>query len=117
MNGLETVEGSLTLYKRVSKDLMTQENTENETRWTPDTTVTHKNWHPTDSECGAGKFHACAAPYLADEFRDVEGDRYVALSIKVADLYAWRGFPQYPNKVAFREGKVLHECDRYGEKM
>src|SRR3990167_2255941 len=66
------------------------------------------------SECGEGKFHACSRPYFCDEFRNNNGDKYIAIEIKKDDLYAWPN-PVYPHKIAFREGKVLYECDKFGK--
>ena len=34
-----------------------------------------------------------------------------------SDMYAWPGNPQYPLKVAFREGEVLYEVDQFGERL
>jgi len=107
---------SITLYKRVSKDLLTQENTKNETKWEIGSELTHPNWDPAGQECGEGKFHACPKPYFADEFRSKRGDRYIAVEIKKEDLYVWTDNPQYPHKIGFRKGKVVYECDRHGEK-
>ena len=105
------------LYKRVSVDWKTQENTENETLWLVGSTVEHKAWEPKNSECGGGKFHACSLPYFCDEFRTVKGDRYIAVEINKADLYEWKDNPEYPYKIGFRVGKVLYECDRFGKKV
>ena len=33
------------------------------------------------------------------------------------DLYEWKTSPQYPYKIGFREGEILYECDRWGEKI
>jgi len=109
---LET-DGSVILYKRVSGDFLTQENTPQETKWGIGSTVTHPAWSPADQECGPGKYHACSQPYFCDEFRSGDGDKYIAVKIRVADLHAWDN-PAYPHKIAFREGVVLHECDRWG---
>jgi len=103
------------LFKRVSKDFKTQAGTTNETLWTPGTTVEHEAWCPDKQECGPGKFHACSRPYFCDEFRDVSGDRYVAIRIALADLYEWKDNTEYPHKIGFRKGTVLFECDRHGE--
>jgi hypothetical protein len=78
--------------------------------------VTHPAWNPTLSECGEGKFHACSRPYFADEFRSIMNDKYIAIKIKIDDLYEWEN-PEYPHKIAFREGTVLYECDKYGRKI
>ena len=115
--GIPAINGTVTLYKRVSADWKTQEGTPNETTWTPGTTVTHPAWSPDVQECGEGKYHACSRPYFADEFRCNRGDRYVAIKIKVSDLHEWKRNPDYPHKIAFREGEVMHECDRFGKKM
>jgi hypothetical protein len=104
------------LFKRVSADLKTQENTPSETVWTIGETLTHPNWKPKEQECGPGKYHACSRPYFCDEFRSESTDRYIAIQIAKKDLYAWPE-PQYPHKIAFRRGRVLYECDRYGTKL
>lgn len=49
------------------------------------------------------------------EFRNLPKDRFIAISIKVADLYEWPN-ADYPHKIAFREGHVLYECDKFGKK-
>ena len=86
-----------------------------ETLWLPGTTVTHPAWNPKEQECGAGKLHACPRPYFADEFRSNPGDRYIAIEVLLKETYEWTEKPQYPHKIAFREGKVLFECDRNGK--
>ena len=105
----------VTLYKRVSRDFKTQENTANETLWLVGTTVTHPAWEPKTAECGSGKFHACSRPSFCDEFRSTKGDRYIAVSIKLEDLHEWKDYPQCPHKIAFKTGIVLHECNRLGK--
>ena len=115
--GIEKKRGKVILFKRVSKDFKTQEGTPRETLWEIGSTVTHPEWDPTSGECGAGKFHACSRPYFCDEFRDRPGDRYIAVEIKVADLFEWKNEPAYPHKIAFYEGTVLYECDKHGRKM
>jgi hypothetical protein len=107
----------VTLYKKVSKDFETQENTENETLWAIGSTVEHPAWNPTNAECGKGKFHACSRPYFCDEFRNKPGDRYIAVSIKLEDLHEWKDNPEYPYKIAFRTCAVLHECDKHGKEL
>ena len=114
-NGIEK-KPKIILFKRVSKDFKTQEGTENETTWTPGTSIEHKAWNPDKEECGAGKFHAVSRPYFGDEFSDATGDRYIAIEIKSKDLFEWPN-PQHPHKIAFRAGKILWECDRFGEKL
>jgi hypothetical protein len=102
------------LFKRVSKDFKTQENTSNETKWEIGSNVTCPNWKPEESECGEGKFHACSTPYFCDEFRSVPEDKYIAIEIAKKDLFAWED-PEYPHKIAFREGRVLMEVDNFGK--
>jgi hypothetical protein len=115
-DGVKINKGCVILYKKVSKDFKTRENTKNETLWALGSAVSHPSWNPSQKECGEGKFHACSKPYFCDEFRSVAGDQYIALKIKVADLYEWDN-PQYPHKVAFREGKVLYNVDKFGHKI
>ena len=103
------------LFKRVSKDFLTQEGAPNETKWEIGSTVTHPAWNPDKEECGGGKYHACSRPYFCDEFRNQIGDKYIAIEIKLKDLYEWKN-PTYPHKIGFREGKVLHEVDSTGDK-
>jgi hypothetical protein len=111
--GIEDTEAVI-LFKRVSKDLKTQEGTPRETTWPIGATLEHPAWRPHTAECGAGKFHACSRPYFCDEFRNGDrSDRYIAIQIAKADLYAWPN-PEYPHKIAFRKGTVLHECTRTG---
>jgi hypothetical protein len=105
------------LYKKVSKDFKTQEDTVNETLWAIGATVAHKSWWPKKEECGTGKFHACSMPYFCDEFRNHPGDIYIAVKINSKDLYEWKENPQYPHKIGFREGVVLYQCDRQGKKI
>ena len=104
------------LFKKVSKDFKTQEGTKNETLWEIGATVTHPAWNPAQRECGEGKFHACSRPYFCDEFRTNKEDRYIAIQIKTDDLYEWTA-PEYPHKIAFKEGKVLYEVDKFGKKI
>ena len=108
---------SVILFKRVSKDYKTQEGTANETAWLAGSTLEHAAWNPTQAECSGGKYHACSRPYFCDEFRSVDGDKYIAIRISKKDLYSWPTNPQYPHKCAFRKGTVLYECDRYGKKL
>jgi len=104
------------LFKRVSSELKTQEGTDHEAVWEIGKTLSHPAWSPKDSECGAGKFHACSRPYFCDQFRSTPGDKYLAIQVSTKDLYAWDGNVKYPHKIAFREGTVLYECDRLGKK-
>jgi hypothetical protein len=104
------------LFKRVSSDFKTQENTKNETIWEIGKLIEHKNWSPELKECGGGKFHACSLPVFCNEFRNTEGDKYIAIKIDKKDLFAWVK-PQYPHKIAFRAGVVLYECDIDGNKI
>jgi hypothetical protein len=115
-NGIEK-KLEVILYKKVSKDFKTQENTPNETLWKIGSIVECKNWQPQKSECGDGKFHAVSRPYFADGFRNVQGDKYIAVEIALKDLYEWKDEPDYPHKIGFRKGKVLYECDRFGKQL
>jgi hypothetical protein len=114
--GIKQEKGFVVLFKKTSKYFYTQENTVNQTLWAIGGTVTHPDWRPTLKECGEGKFHACSRPYFCDEFRSQQGDRYIAVKIKVTDLYEWEK-PDYPHKIAFREGNVLYEVNKYGKKI
>jgi hypothetical protein len=115
--GVEVKRGNVIVFKRVSKDFKTQEGSENETAWTPGLTLEHANYDPKGEECGRGKFHACSQARFCDEFRDTVGDRYIALSVAVKDLFVWPGNRSYPHKVAFRKGTVLYECDSIGREL
>jgi len=110
---LEIKDGSVILYKRVSKDFKTQEGTANETIWSIGTALEHPAWKPDGEECGEGKYHACSRTKFCDEFRDKSDDRYIKLQVKIEDMYAWEN-PFYPSKVAFRKGIVLGECNQAG---
>ena len=114
--GIKIKKDSVILFKKVSKDFKTQENTKNETVWNIGSTVSHPAWSPKQQECGEGKYHACSRPYFCDDFRNNRGDKYIAIKINVADLYEWQE-PQYPHKIAFREGNVLYECDKFGNEI
>ena len=104
------------LYKRVSVDLKTQEDTKNETVWSIGKKLEVPVWSP-EEECGAGKFHACSRTFFCDEFRHTKADdRYIAISVKISDLYTHKN-PQYPHKIAFRKGRVLYEVDCDGKKI
>ena len=109
--GIEVKKDKVILYKRVSKKLKTQEGTDHETYWGIGKTLTHPAWNPTEQECGAGKFHACARPHWCDIFRSTKGDKYIAIQIKVEDLFEWKS-PSYPQKIGFRKGKVLKTVKR-----
>ena len=114
--GVMEVDGSsVILYKRVSNDMLTQENTENETNWKIGATLTVPNFDPSQ-ECGPGKFHACSRPYFCDEFRSNAGDVYIAIRVAVSDLHA-HDCGSYPHKIALRSASVLHLVDRWGEKI
>ena len=121
-HGIDVNENKVILFKRVSHDFKTQENTSNETLWLPNTTLSHKNYLPESGECGENKFHACATPFYCDDFRDTKSDKYVAIEVELKDyngfsnLYEWKN-GDYPNKIAFGECKVLYECNRKGIKI
>jgi len=105
------------IFKRVSANFETQEETRNRTEWLPGTTVVHPNWNPEKEECGEGKFHGCPKPWWCDMFRDKRSDRDVAVLVKKEDIYEWPDSKSYPQKIAFREGRVLYEVDRNGNKI
>jgi hypothetical protein len=113
---VDSENGKLIVYKRVSFDFKTQENSKNETLWAPNSMIEHPSWDPAKEECGAGKFHACSRAYFCDEFRDKATDKYIAIEVNKEDFYTWKE-PSYPHKIAFRKGRVLFECDRYGKKI
>lgn len=106
----------IVLYKRVSFDFKTQEKTKNETLWIIGSVVIHTNYNPKNGECGEGKFHACSQPYFCDEFRSKNNDKYIAIQVALKDTYTWPN-PQYPYKIGFRSGKVLYQCDKFGNKI
>jgi len=108
--------GYVVLFKRVSSQYQTQENSLRETTWTPGTTLEHSSWDPHKEECGAGKYHACSLPVFCDEFRSTYGDKYVAIRVKTSDMHAWKD-PAYPHKIAFRKGTVMYECDLSGKEI
>jgi hypothetical protein len=106
--------GFVILYKKVSKEFKTQEGTRNETHWRINRVMEHPKWNPTKEECGEGKFHACAYPFWCDKFRNVKGDRYIAIKVNVKDIYEWKDNPSYPQKIGFRKGRVMTEVERTG---
>jgi hypothetical protein len=108
--------GKITLFKRVSRDFKTQENTERETLWAIGTTLKHPKPNLTGAECGGGKFHFCSRPYFCDQFRSTKGDRYIAVEVPRESLYAWPN-PEYPYKIGGIEATVLYEVDRLGRKQ
>jgi hypothetical protein len=116
LNDVEKLNDQMVLlYKRVSFDYKTQENTKNETLWNVGKVLEVPHWSP-ESECGEGKFHACSRTFFCDQYRSKEDDRYVALSVEIDDLYTHKN-PLHPHKVAFKKGKVLYEVDRDGNKI
>lgn len=106
---------SIFLFKKVSRDFKTQENTINETLWKIGTTLNHPNWQPDINECGEGKYHACAYPHWTDKFRSLQNDRYIKIKVRAEDLYEWTDYPEYPQKIAFRSAEVICEVTRDGE--
>ena len=116
--GIEVVDDKVVLYKRVSHDFKTQENTRNETVWLVGSIVEHHDWMPANGECGEGKFHACSKGYFCDEFRSEKNDKYIAIEVETKDLFEWtQSAPSYPHKIAFRKCKVLFECNKYGKQI
>jgi len=109
---IKETDGKVIIYKRVSEDYKTQEGTPNETLWLIGTTVEHPAWNPNQTECGEGKFHACAQPFWCDVFRDEKTDKYIAIEVEEKDLYEWAKNPSYPQKIGFRKGKVISEVKR-----
>lgn len=114
--GVEPRSGKVILFKRVSFEFKTQEKTRNETMWKIGSNVVIEKFTPKQSECGEGKFHACSRPFFCDEFRSIATDVYVAIEIAVGDLFAWPN-AGYPHKIAFRAGKVLYQCDKFGKQI
>jgi hypothetical protein len=117
--GVELKSGQVTLvtlFKRVSKDFLTQEGDKNETKWEIGKRIVHPSPSLKDKECGEGKFHFVSRPYFADQFRDKKSDRYIALSVPVKTLYAWPN-AEYPHKISGTEATVLYECNRFGKKI
>ena len=108
---------NIILYKKVSKDFKTQENTINEILWKIGSVVEHPYWNPKKEECGKGKFHACSRAFFCDQFRNENGDKYIAIEIDLKDIYVWEDNPEYQHKVAFKKGKVLYECDINGKNI
>src|SRR5581483_6468502 len=51
--GVVEADGKVVLYKRVSKNFLTQEHKPWETTWVIGEVKTHPNWNPTREECGA----------------------------------------------------------------
>lgn len=113
--GIAVNDGTVTLYKRVSHDFKTQEDTENETHWEIGKTLEVPNWN-IRGECGEGKFHACLSPMMCLRYRDSPGDRWIAVQVEVNDIHIFR-HPNFTDKVAFRKGKVLYEVDVAGKKI
>jgi hypothetical protein len=107
---------SVVLFKRVSADFKTQEGKPWETSWAIGAQLDHPSPDLKSNECGAGKYHACSRPYFCDEFRSEAGDRYIAIKIKKADMYAWPN-PEHPHKIGFKAGTVLYEVNQFGEKL
>ncbi|MDI6820956.1 MAG: hypothetical protein QMD65_02130, partial [Patescibacteria group bacterium] len=114
-NGIDKKLKKFTLYKKVSKNFETQENTDNRIKWNIGDIVEHKNWNPKENECGEGKFHACSRPFFCDEFRNELGDRYIAIEVDKEDLFEWKNKPKYPHKIAVRRARVLYEVDKFGQ--
>jgi hypothetical protein len=114
--GVSSQNSKVILFKRVSKDFKTQENSKNKTLWNIGSTVTIDHWNPKTGECGEGKFHACSRPYFCDGFRSNAGDVYIAIEVSIKDLFFWEN-ATYPHKIAFRSGVVLHQCNKFGDKI
>ena len=83
----------------------------------PGTIIEHKNWNPKDSECGEGKFHACAKSFWCDTFRDKKEDKYISIKVNINDLYEWNKNPSFPQKIGFRKALEIKEVDRLGNEI
>jgi len=110
------------LYKIVSKDWLTQAGTCYQTSWRPGTILTepYPCWKPDAKECGEGKFHACARAEWCDYYYLQPGlreARYIAIRVRVEDLFEWLDEPKLPGKIAFKAGEVLYEVDKYGRRL
>lgn len=106
---------SAVVFKRVSRHYETQEDSPRyRTLWKPGVRLEHPAWDPRSEECGGGKYHACSTPAACDAFRSDADDRYVAIRVRLEDMHAWEPRPMYWDKIAFRAGEVLYECDRDG---
>ena len=116
LDGVAKTSRSVILYKRVSVDFKTQEGTRNETLWLVGSTVEHPRWSPAESECGEGKFHACSRAVFCDQYRHKSDDKYIAIRVARADLYFWKD-GDHAHKIAFRKCVVLHECDKFEDKI
>ncbi len=119
-HGIDTDKKYHILFKRVSNDFKTQEGCSWETKWDIGEQLKHPNWNPTNGECSSGKFHACPRPYFCDEFRSKKDDKYIAIKIHIDDMFDWGQHSEdvsYPHKIAFRKGKVLYKCDKFGNKI
>src|SRR6266536_2383373 len=115
-NAVKNRKSHVVLFKRVSKDFKTQENTKNETVWTIGSKLAHPNPDLKTGECGEGKYHFCSRPYFCDQFRSESTDKYVAVKVPVKSLYAWPN-PGFPHKIGGIKAEVLFECDRYGKEL
>lgn len=117
--GIVPKNGKIVVYKRVSKDFKTQEKTKNETTWTIGKTLSiPKNQIDLSSECGPGKFHACAVPLQCDKFRSIDKDRYIAIQVDLKYLHDYKiEAKAFPTKIRFTKGKVLYEVDIFGNKI
>lgn len=119
------------VYKRVSYDYKTQEGTKNETLWLPGVIVEMGigEFNPYEKECGEGKYHGCGNPRDCYKFRSYRYDKFVAIKVKKEDIFLWSkyiqerkltgtlGFILYPEKIMFRKGEVLYECDIDGNRI
>lgn len=111
-NGGTIHNNKVIVYKAVSHNFKTQEGTRNETHWEIDKTLEVPDWDVTE-ECGEGKFHACWYPADCWGFRYDRLAKLIAIQVEVNDLYRFIS-PVFPNKLAFRKGKVLYEVDANG---
>ena len=106
-HNLERYEDGFIVYKRVSHDFKTQEDTDNETLWLPGTTVKIPFWDVSE-ECGAGKFHACFDTKHCNFFRMRRRDKYIKIKVLKEDIHVFSN-PKYLEKIAFQKGFVIEE--------
>jgi hypothetical protein len=115
--GLAVTNGQVVLYKRVSPAFLSHVNMSNETKWPVGQIVTCSTWNPARHEAGPGKFHACSRPGHCDYFQMTTPYRYIAIQVKVEDLYVWPEPRINQHSVGFKSGLVLFECDRAGKEL
>jgi len=107
-NGVLSTGGKVILYKAVDGNGYTRRGLSGETQWIVGNTYVHPAWDPVNSECGFGKYHACAKPSYCYQFYPARTSRIISIEVAIADLYAWPlDKAEYPTKIGFRKGIVL----------